>query len=347
MAAKAARSVKLWTPRLAWEERANGEFIIWREDELGPYPNRLNERLIHWAQVAPDRIWMADRAGTGPWREVTYREALDLVRRIGQFLLSQGLSAERPLVILSENSIEHALMALGAQHVGVPSAAIAPAYASASSGFAKLREIAGQIAPGMIFVDNGAGFAPAVDAVFGPDMPIVAVRDLPPARANGHAFAPVAATEPTAAVDIYGLGLTMWECATGKDWGVIGIALYASPDHFCHVALSESPQPARKHHIEMHQNYQGRWTYAKTMPLWPHEYIVRERVDEGLFVRLVEHIRAHGYEGHFYRKPITYYDADGMVYWTMGAPVEETVIVNRCREDATFEYRLEHGTLPR
>jgi len=201
MAAKAARSVKLWTPRLAWEERANGEFIIWREDELGPYPNRLNERLIHWAQAAPDRIWMADRAGTGPWREVTYREALDLVRRIGQFLLSQGLSAERPLVILSENSIEHALMALGAQHVGIPSAAIAPAYASASSGFAKLREIAGQIAPGMIFVDNGAGFAPAVDAVFGPDMPIVAVRDLPPARANGHAFAAIAATEPTDAVD--------------------------------------------------------------------------------------------------------------------------------------------------
>ena len=90
----------------------------------------------------------------------------------------------------------------------------------------------------------------------------------------------------------------------------------------------------------------ARWTYAKTMPLWPHEYIVRERVDEGPFVRLVEHIRAHGYEGRFYHKPITYYDAEGMVYWTMGAPVEETVIVNRCREDATYEYRLKHGTLP-
>jgi hypothetical protein len=89
-----------------------------------------------------------------------------------------------------------------------------------------------------------------------------------------------------------------------------------------------------------------RWTFAKTMPTWPHEYIVRERVDEGLFVALVEHIRAHGYAGKFYTKPITYFDEDGMVYWTMGAPVEDTIIVNRCTTQQTYAYRLEHGTLP-
>ncbi len=89
-----------------------------------------------------------------------------------------------------------------------------------------------------------------------------------------------------------------------------------------------------------------RWTFAKTMPTWPHEYIVRERVDAALFVGLVEHIRAHGYEGKFYTKPITYFDEDGMVYWTMGAPVEETIIVNRCTKEQTYAYRLEHGTLP-
>ncbi|MCR6670214.1 feruloyl-CoA synthase [Devosia ginsengisoli] len=201
MAEKAARKVRVWSPKLAWEERANGEFIIWREDPLGPYPRRLNERLIHWAQVAPDRVWMADRAGDGPWREVRYGEALDLVRRIGTFLLAAGLSAERPLVILSENSIEHALMALGAQHVGVPSAAIAPAYASAASGFAKLREIAGQIVPGMVFADDGTAFAPAVDAVFGRDMPLAAQRNLPDGRGNTHTFESIVATQPTEAVD--------------------------------------------------------------------------------------------------------------------------------------------------
>ena len=92
---------------------------------------------------------------------------------------------------------------------------------------------------------------------------------------------------------------------------------------------------------------QQEWTFAKTYAsTWPHEYIVRDRVDEHLFVRLVQHIRACGYEGHFYSKRITYFDDDGMVYWTMGAPIDETIIVNRCREEQTYEYRLMHGTLP-
>jgi hypothetical protein len=88
------------------------------------------------------------------------------------------------------------------------------------------------------------------------------------------------------------------------------------------------------------------WTFAKTMPEWPHEYIVRDRVDEGLFVRLVEHIRAHGHEGHFYQKTIIYYEEAGAVYWTMGAPLAETIIVNRCRTEDTYESRLAAGTLP-
>jgi len=88
------------------------------------------------------------------------------------------------------------------------------------------------------------------------------------------------------------------------------------------------------------------WTFAKTMPQWPHEYIVRDRVDERLFVRLVEHIRAHGYEGHFYQKTIVYFEEAGMVYWTMGAPLHETTIINRCDETQTYEARLAAGTLP-
>ena len=92
---------------------------------------------------------------------------------------------------------------------------------------------------------------------------------------------------------------------------------------------------------------QQTWTFAKTYArTWPHEYIVRDRVDERLFVQLVQHIRTHGYEGSFYRKRITYFDEDGMVYWTMGAPIDETIIVNRCKEEQTYKYRLEHGTLP-
>lgn len=89
------------------------------------------------------------------------------------------------------------------------------------------------------------------------------------------------------------------------------------------------------------------WTFAKTYAdTWPHEYIVRERVEEDLFLQLVRHIRTYGYERAFYRKPITYFDEDARVYWTMGAPIEETTIVNRCAKEQSYEYRLKHGTLP-
>ena len=89
------------------------------------------------------------------------------------------------------------------------------------------------------------------------------------------------------------------------------------------------------------------WTFAKTYArTWPHEYIVRDRVDEGLFLSLVRHIREHGYEGRFYRKVLTYFAEDGMAYWTMEEPIEETTIVNRCTKEQTYEHRLKHGTLP-
>lgn len=89
------------------------------------------------------------------------------------------------------------------------------------------------------------------------------------------------------------------------------------------------------------------WTFAKTYAAtWPHEYIVRKRVDESLFVQLVDHIRTHGYEGNFYRMKITYYDEDGMTYWTMGAPIETETVINRCPKENTYEVRLRNGTLP-
>lgn len=89
-----------------------------------------------------------------------------------------------------------------------------------------------------------------------------------------------------------------------------------------------------------------RWTYAKTMPTWPHEYLVRDRVDKELFERMVMHIRSNGYEGRFYQMKITYYEEDGLVYWTMGEPLEETIIINRCRKENTFEHRSANGNLP-
>ena len=90
-----------------------------------------------------------------------------------------------------------------------------------------------------------------------------------------------------------------------------------------------------------------KWTYAKTMPDWPHYYIVRSKVDEPLFVKLVEHIRIYGYQGPFYDKSITYFEEDGLIYWTMGNPIDETTILNRAWKEDSYDTRLKNGTLPK
>ena len=88
------------------------------------------------------------------------------------------------------------------------------------------------------------------------------------------------------------------------------------------------------------------WTYAKTYPEWPHEYLVRDRVDGKVFEALVRHIREHGSPQRFYDCTFIYYLEDGLLYWTMGEPIEETVIINRCQEEESYENRLKAGTLP-
>ena len=91
----------------------------------------------------------------------------------------------------------------------------------------------------------------------------------------------------------------------------------------------------------------AKWTFAKTYATtWPHEYIVRDREDESLFVKLVLHIRTHGYQARFYKRTITYFDHDERVYWTMGEPIDETTIVNRCQREQTYECRFAHNLLP-
>ncbi|TJZ90941.1 feruloyl-CoA synthase [Paracoccus gahaiensis] len=147
------RKVAVWTPHLRVRTRPDGTQIIAQADPLAPPARHMSDRIAHWAEAAPDRIWMAERAAGGDWHRLRYGELADLLPRIGQALLDRGLSVDRPLLILAENGIGHALMALGAQHAGVPSAAVSPAYARLAEG-AKLRQIAGQITPGAVFAPD-------------------------------------------------------------------------------------------------------------------------------------------------------------------------------------------------
>jgi hypothetical protein len=79
------------------------------------------------------------------------------------------------------------------------------------------------------------------------------------------------------------------------------------------------------------------------MPKWPHKYIVREWVDEELFTNLAKHIREYGYKEKFYLKSITCFDHEGMTCWTMGAPIKETIIINRCKKEDAYEVSLRQG----
>lgn len=200
MAAARMRPVKLWSPQLEWEQRPDGSWLIWRADPLGPYPRRVTDRLIDWAGRTPNRPWLQERGADGAWTGVTYAEALDRARRLGQAILDRGLSADRPLLILSGNSVDHGLLAIAAQHVGVPSAAVSTAYSLVSGDHGKLRDIVGQITPGMVFADDGTRYAKAIAATIDPSVPVVVRRNPIPGRAC-LLLDDLLKTEPTEAVD--------------------------------------------------------------------------------------------------------------------------------------------------
>ncbi|MCF8487024.1 MAG: feruloyl-CoA synthase [Rhodobacteraceae bacterium] len=168
--------------RLHSETRPDGTTIIRQEAALSAYPRCMTERFMHWAAQDPDRIWMAERGADGEWVRVSYGKGATAIRAIGSALLAHGLSAERPLLILSGNSLSHALMALGAQHVGIPSAALAPAYGLSGDDRSKLAQVAQQLTPGMIFVEHAEKFIPAIDAVFASDVVLVCQTGTSPAR---------------------------------------------------------------------------------------------------------------------------------------------------------------------
>lgn len=169
------RAIEMWDGKLEVENRADGSILLHQIGELAAYPDKLSDKIHHWAETTPHNTWMAEREnGTGDWVRVDYQTLLASIRAIGQTLLDLGLSADRPLMILSGNSIAHALMALGAQYVGVPSAAIAPAYALSGGAYGKLKGVARQITPGAVFAEDTGPFSGAIDTVFG-DIPVLGV----------------------------------------------------------------------------------------------------------------------------------------------------------------------------
>jgi feruloyl-CoA synthase len=187
----ATRKVSLGPASVRAERDARGRWLLRSPAPLGRYPERLTERLLKWAAEAPARSFVARREpATGAWRRISYAEALDTARALGEALLARGLSAERPLMILSENDLEHAMLALAALHVGVPFVPVSPAYSLVSQDFGKLRFVADLMTPGLVYAAD-ARYGKAVSAAISRDTEVLWRKD----------FAALAATPATARVE--------------------------------------------------------------------------------------------------------------------------------------------------
>ena len=179
--------------------RVDGSTLIVSREALRPYPRRLTDRFLHWAEAAPDRTLVAKRVNGGDWRRVSFAEALQSARSIAQALIDHGVSVERPIAILSDNDIEHLLVALGAMLAGVPYAPVSPAYSLISQDYSKLRQIFDLLTPGLVFA-SGPTFAKAITAVVPADTPVVFTEGTMESRPT-LSFADLLRIAPTHAVD--------------------------------------------------------------------------------------------------------------------------------------------------
>jgi len=171
------RPLRFGVTRVTLKDGVHGTHYLKADQELQAYPDRLTDRFQHWATNKPNQTLFARRVklsnGTlGDWRHVTYAQAWATARNIAQALINRGLNAERPVVILSENSLEHALLALGCMVAGVPFVPTSPPYSLISQDYDKLKHVLRTVTPGMVFASD-TRYAKAIAATVSSNMEIV------------------------------------------------------------------------------------------------------------------------------------------------------------------------------
>ena len=204
MSAPKFRPLRFGVTRVTLKDGVTGTHYLKADQDLQAFPDRLTDRLQHWAQIKPTqtlfarRIKLAD-GSLGDWRHVTYAEAWQTARNIAQGLINRGLNAERPVVILSENSLEHALLALGCMVAGVPFVPTSPPYSLISQDYDKLKHVLRTVTPGLVFASD-ARYAKAIAATVSSDMEIV-MNEGGVEGKQVTAFAALCSTPATAQVD--------------------------------------------------------------------------------------------------------------------------------------------------
>ena len=182
-------------------ETSDGVIYLKSSIDVQPHPFRITERLSHFAAHQPNTVFLGQRNEVGEWETIRYGAAYHKVRRIGQWLLDNGASADRPIAILTGNSIEHGLMALAALHIGVPYSAITPAYATNVSGaYGKLKHTLDLLTPSIIMVSDGRLYEKALQEVEHGAV-VVYIKNASNISAPCFSYDAVCATEATEAVE--------------------------------------------------------------------------------------------------------------------------------------------------
>lgn len=164
---------------VAREDLKDGSILLRSSIPLGPVARNVGDWLDHWAATAPDRIFIAERAGEGPdagWREVSYAEIRRSVRAVAAALLERGLSPDNPVLILSGNGVDHAILALAGHYAGIPVVPLADQYSLISGAHDRLRYAVEKVHPGLVFAYDAAAFGEALSLDVFAGVEKVAVR---------------------------------------------------------------------------------------------------------------------------------------------------------------------------
>ncbi len=152
-------------PRIVTDHAPDGSLILRSEMPLEPYEASLGVLLRRWGTEAPDRVFLAERDGDGDWVNLTWGDANRKASAIAQALLDRGLGPQRPLLLLSGNAIDHALLTLGGFLAGVPVVPVSPAYSLMSQDYGKVKHIAALVKPGLVYAADAGPFGGVLAAV--------------------------------------------------------------------------------------------------------------------------------------------------------------------------------------
>jgi feruloyl-CoA synthase len=182
------------------ERRADGTVLLQSNHKLRAYERHVPAFLSKWAAEAPDRLWLAQRRGASrDWLKLTYGEAKRQVDSVTQSLLDRGFGPDKPVMILSSNSIEFALLTMAAMQARAPVAPVSPAYSVMSQDHAKLRYVFDLVRPGLVFVQNGEIYAGALAALDLEGVLLIHVDKAPP-QTQSLPWSELVATKTTDAV---------------------------------------------------------------------------------------------------------------------------------------------------